>query len=127
MAEPDGGTGKPGGGSGPDVSGAVNEEALESEAVEIVQEAVSPRPPGTGIEIGFLLIILGLALGATFSTFGVQLFSDYAPVMFSALLALVVVLILILASAFMFRRPMWGRQSPSARVGCPRGPPPAIP
>ena len=62
-----------------------------------------------GLEAALLLLVLGLAIGATMSTFGLELFSTYAPVMFSTLLAIVVALAALFTILIVFRRVLWAR------------------
>ncbi|MEM9277148.1 MAG: pentapeptide repeat-containing protein [Pseudomonadota bacterium] len=67
------------------------------------------KPGGTGIEVGFLMLILGLALGAVFSTFGLKLFAENAAAIFSAMLGLVIFLVTIFVLLVILRRRIWSK------------------
>ncbi len=69
----------------------------------------SRRSPGGGLEVGFLLLILGLVLGAVMATFGLELFAENAAVIFSAMMGLVLFLTLVFVLVIVLRRRIWGK------------------
>lgn len=62
---------------------------------------------GPGLEVGFLLLILGLAIGAVLATFGLELFADNASVIFSAMFGLVLFLVALFVLLVLLRRSIW--------------------
>ncbi|MEM7215321.1 MAG: pentapeptide repeat-containing protein [Pseudomonadota bacterium] len=88
-----------------------DEDVLKTDLDEHLREGIPllGKRSGPGLEVGFLMLILGLAIGTVFSTFGLELFAKNAPAIFSTLLALVIFLVAIFVLLVLLRRQIWSR------------------